>query len=245
MGDIALITSGKGGVGKTTVGFFTGVALAALGRKVLAIELDTGLRGLDIMAGISQQTVFHLGDVTEGRISADRAVVPCSFCPNLHILPAPFTPGSPIVPQKLFELCRAASRFYDYTLLDAPAGVGEGFRVGAYAADRAIIVTTPDIIAARDAGVVGQLLDDFPNIASRRLVINRVEPRDIAKSSVRDLDEVIDLAGAQLLGVVPMDHTVHLSATTGASLPAKGLPARVFANIAARLEGAYIPLDVQ
>ena len=238
-----LVTSGKGGVGKSTVSFYTGLTLALRGRKVLIIELDTGLRSLDVIAGISEQTVYPLGDVTAGRVKPSEAIVSSPLCKNLQLLCAPFSPEDRIEPHRLAWLCQGLDRFYDYTFLDAPAGIGYGFKVGCTAARSALIVATPDPISARDGGVVCDLLAEA-GITRRRLIINRVDAKAVARGPISDLDEVIDTVGARLLGVLPESTALHLAAVSGRALP-EGEAATAFANIARRLEGEQVPLAVQ
>lgn len=237
--EIIGFVSGKGGTGKTTTAVMAGAALAALGKKVLLIELDSGLRSVDIIAGISSMAVFDLGDVLAGRAAPDKAIVQSLEYPGLSVMSAPYQGGS-IQPAALKALCDTLAPHYDTLLLDCAAGIGPAFEAAFYASDRLVLVLTADPIALRD----GRLISDRADEAKKpvRLLLNRVVPEQVLRGvALRDLDEAIDLAGAQLLGVIPESPTIQAAASAGRSL-SHGRDKRVFDAIARRLTGADLPL---
>ena len=238
-GKISLIASGKGGVGKSSVCCFLGDALACRGRKVLIIELDCGLRSLDIMLGISDKIVFDLNDVLLSRCEASKAIVPCEYNPSLFLLPASQNERTNIDVSRLIELCCRLSSYYQDILIDMPAGVGMHLRSLSTIADRVVICVTPDPISIRDGAKVLSVMEE--PIKTSRLIINRVPSSPRALTMVRDLDEVIDRVGAQLLGVIPENQEYALCAASGKPLPQAETRA-VFDRIAARMTGKHIPL---
>ncbi len=238
-GKISLIASGKGGVGKSSVCCFLGDALARSGRKVLIIELDCGLRSLDIMLGVSDKIVFDLNDVLLSRCDVSKAIVPCEYNLSLFLLPASQNERTDIDAVRLMELCRRLSGYYQDILIDMPAGIGGKLRSLSSLADRVILCVTPDPICIRDGAKVLSLMEE--PIGTSRLLINRVPPTPRALTMVRDLDEVIDMVGAQLLGVIPENREYALCAAAGKPLPQTEIRA-VFDRIAARMTGKHVPL---
>lgn len=240
MGLVAVVTSGKGGAGKSTVTAGLGHALAQLGKRVLLIDTDAGLRSLDIMLGIDSRAVYDLADIFSGRCEPSQAVYAASFCPNLYAIPAPSGLKETITPRDMTRLCQSFAPYYDVILVDCPAGVGEGFQMGIAGAERALVVTTPDVICARDAGVVAEMLRQRRIPA--RLIINRLRPRPILKGLMPDIDEIIDTAGIRLIGVLPEDDAVPSAMLNGKPLPQKSNIYLCFQNIARRLYGQTVPL---
>lgn len=243
MSHIKLITSGKGGAGKSTISVYTAGALVRRGKRVLLLEMDAGLRGLDLMLGVSDRTVFDLGDVLMNRVEPVNAIVGCSYLPELHLLSAS-TDHNFIAQQKdLEELCRKLSEHYDYLIIDSPAGLGIGFDVSAAIADSVVLVATPDPVSVRDAAGTVQLLSGRP-IPDTKLIINRL-PEKPSLLLVPDLDTVIDQIGVQLIGVIPEDVEIARSCAEGRPLSPDSLAAREFDAIAARMEGCYVPLSIR
>lgn len=240
MGLVAVVTSGKGGAGKSTVTAGLGHALAQLGKRVLLIDTDAGLRSLDVMLGLDSRAVYDLADIFSGRCEPAQAVYAASICQNLYAIPAPSRHQDTITPQDMTRLCHSFAPYYDVILVDCPAGVGNGFQMGIAGAERALVVTTPDVICARDAGVVADILRNRRIPA--RLIINRLRPRPIIKGQMPDIDEIIDTAGLRLIGVLPDDHTVSSAMLNGKPLPPKSNIFLCFQNIANRLCGQTIPL---
>lgn len=238
-GKVVLFASGKGGVGKSSLAAGCGYALAQRGRKTLLVDADSGLRAQDLLLGVADRTVFDVGDVLAGRCEPGRAIIETSY-PGLHLLPA-MLEGEPEA-EAFRELLRGLAHFYGFVLVDAPAGVGAGVKAPAGAADTAVLVTTPEPVAVRDAGRAAQILR-AQGVPELRLVINRVEPRLIRKKVLPNLDDVIDAAAVRLLGAVPEDKQVVAAAVLGrpVSLLRHGAGQAV-RNIAARLDGEEVPL---
>ena len=242
MGSVIVVTSGKGGVGKTSLTAGVGTGLAGLGRVVLCIDMDVGLRNLDISLGMTDAVLMDFTDVMTGRCSLEKAVAPHPGIPNLYMLTAPLTlPGEDLREEDLETLLNEARYCYDDILLDCPAGIGPGFRLATRYADRALVVATTDPSSLRDAQrVVGQLSSTISNI---RLVVNRVQPKLLRRLG-STIDDVMDSTGLPLLGVVPEDPQVVLAASAGRALlqtSRKGA-AVAYLNVAKRLTGQRVPL---
>lgn len=171
MGLVSVVTSGKGGAGKSTVTAGLGCALAKLGHRVLVVDTDAGLRSLDLMLGVGGSTVYDMADIFAGNCEPIRAIYPSPVCPNVFVVPAPVSFEKLCTPQDMKRLCRGFARYYDHVIIDCPAGLGRGFETAVAAAERALVVTTPDMVCARDAQVVGHLL--FARDLPARLIINR------------------------------------------------------------------------
>lgn len=244
MGNSVVITSGKGGAGKSTVSVGLGRALAARGRRVLLIDCDAGLRSLDRMTGTEEALVFDSADVVFGRCAPAQAIYPCAQSDNLFLLPAPSSGENMLRPAVMEKLVPLLKRYYDYVLLDSPAGVGSGFRAAACAADRALVVCSPDPVCARSAGSVRELLLRL-QVPELRLVINRFNPVLFDKTAVyEDLDGVIDVSGIQLFGVVPEDFSLAADFLKGCSARAESRGMMALSRIAGRLEGEKIPVSM-
>lgn len=242
MGSVIVVTSGKGGVGKTSLTAGVGTGLAGLGRTVLCMDMDAGLRNLDISLGMTDAVLMDFTDVMAGRCSLEKAVAPHPAIPNLYLLTAPLAlPGEDLREEDLETLLNEARYWYDDILLDCPAGIGPGFRLATRYADRALVVATTDPSSLRDAQrVVGQLSSTISNI---RLVVNRVQPRLLRRLG-STIDDVMDSTGLPLLGIVPEDPQVVLAASAGRALlqtSRKGA-ALAYLNVAKRLTGQRVPL---
>lgn len=239
---ITVITSGKGGVGKSTVTAGLGAALCERGRRVLLIDGDAGLGSLDIMLGVTERRVFDIADVVSGFAEPDKAVYPCSFLPGLFLLPSPATEEDVVSPDVMRQLVDALSRYYDHVLIDSPAGLGQSFLSAAAAARRALIVATPDPVSLHGASQVRQRLGEI-GVTQHRLVVNRFSSSDFrAQGFYRDMDAVIDAAGSRLMAVIPEDRS-FAAATAGSRLPPKNSAgAMALGRLAARLEGEQVPL---
>lgn len=237
---IAVITSGKGGAGKSTVSAGLACALARDGQRVLVIDADAGLRSLDLMLGIGERAVHDLSDIFARRCEPIRAVCPSSVCDGVFVIPAPGMLEDMCTPDEMRYLCRGLSKHYDTVLVDCPAGIGQGFRTAIAGADRALIVATPDMVCARDAQIVSAHLDKEG--IPCKLVINRLRPRPVMRGRMPDIDEVMDAAQVPLLGVIPEDEAVAVANANGTPLPWGSYASRCFVNIAARFVGRAIPL---
>ncbi len=237
---ISVITSGKGGAGKSTVSAGLGCALARRDRRVLLVDGDAGLRSLDVMLGIAGQAVYDMADVIAGDCSPADAVYPSPICPNVFVMPAPVSLERLAKPDDMARLCAGLSAYYDEVIIDCPAGIGRGFETAVAGVQRAFVVSTPDMVCARDAQILARLLREREIPA--RLVINRLRPQPILHGKMPDIDELIDTAGLQLIGVLPEDEEVAVANAYGKPLPTESAAGRCFANIAARYLGEDVPL---
>ena len=241
MSTAVVVTSGKGGTGKTSLTGGVSSCLAALGRRVLCIDMDIGLRNLDISLGMTDRALMDNPEAPAGRGSLQRAAVPHPVIKNLYLLTAPLTLPPGISEERMKAFLRTAREQYDYILMDSPAGMGEGFRLAVCGADRGIVVSTTDTSALRDAQrVVSQLSRQLPSI---HLVVNRVQPKLLRRLHTT-IDDAMDAAGLPLLGVVPEDEQVMLSANQGKPiiLASRKGAAVAYLNIARRLLGERVPL---
>ena len=240
MGQVTVVTSGKGGAGKSTVTAGLGCALARLGRKVLLVDADAGLRSLDLLMGIGGAAVYDIADVFAGNCEPIRAIYPSPICSGVFVAPAPVSLEQLCAPEDMRLLCRGFSRYYDDVLIDCPAGVGQGFQTAVAGAEAALVVTTPDMVCARDAQIVSRLLAEREIPA--RLIINRLRAVPVMKGRMPDVDEIIDTAGLQLLGIIPEDEAVAVANANGRPLPADCNASLCFENIARRCLGQSVPL---
>ena len=242
MGTVIVVTSGKGGTGKTSLTGGVASCLAALGQKVLCIDLDIGLRNLDISLGMTDRALMDFTDVLEGRCTLERSAVEHPVIQGLYLLTAPVRP-TPVAmdEEKMRAMLLQARQRFDYILIDSPAGLGSGFRLATCGADRAVVVSTNDSSALRDAQrtvvELGRRVDTI------HLVMNRIQPKLLRRLRTT-IDDAMDAAGLPLLGVVPEDSQVILAANTGEPLilfSRKGA-ALAYLNIAKRLMGQRVPL---
>lgn len=242
MGIVTVITSGKGGVGKSAVTAGLGAALERRGRRVLLVDMDAGLRSLDFMLGASCDVVYDLSDVVTGNCEPSRAVYSCGGGNGLFLLPAPQNPEDVVSPDIMTQMCRFFSRYYDHVLIDCPAGLGRGFQAAIAPAQRALVVSTPDPLCLRDADKARRLLEDR-EISEIRLVVNRFHAKSFFRlEGFEDLDAVIDAAGIQLIAVIPEDFAVARSAVKGVPMSGRSAAAKALHRLAARLEGEDVPL---
>ena len=236
------ITSGKGGTGKTSLTGGVASCLAALGRRVLCVDMDVGLRNLDLTLGMSDRALMDFTDVLSGRTTLEKAAVPHPVIQGLYLLTAPLTmPRDLITEEGLRNFLTRAKAQYDYVLMDAPAGLGGGFRMSVCGADRAIVVSTTDASALRDAQrTVGELVHRMGHI---HLVVNRIQPK-LLRQLHTTIDDAIDTAGLPLLGVVPEDEALPLALGRGIPLVFQynRCANTAYRNIARRLAGEKIPL---
>ena len=241
---VIVITSGKGGVGKTTTTANIGAALADKGHKVLLIDTDIGLRNLDVVMGLENRIVYDLIDVIEGRCRVSQALIKDKRCPNLVLLPAAqIRDKNDVNTDQMKELIYSLKDSFDYILIDCPAGIEQGFKNAIVAADEAIVVTTPEVSATRDADRIIGLLE-AAGIKSPRIVVNRLRIDMVKEKNMLSVEDILDILAVKLLGVVPDDETVVISTNKGEPLVYKGdsLAAKAFKNIASRIEGVEVPL---
>ena len=241
MATVIAVTSGKGGTGKTSLVGAVSSCLAALGHPTLCIDMDVGLRNLDLSLGLSDRALLDFTDVVQGRCPLEKAVVEHPQIQGLFLLTAPFSLPQGVAEEAMLDLLFQARQKFDYILLDAPAGLGEGFRLSVCGCDRAIVVSTTDASALRDAQrTVTELMAQVENI---HLVVNRVQPK-LLKKLHTTIDDAMDAAGLPLLGVVPEDNRVMLAANQGVPLilSANKGAAVAYRNIALRIDGQRVPL---
>ena len=237
-----MVASGKGGTGKSTLSVLIGAALAARGERVLVAELDVGLRSIDHIAGAAGQIVYDVGDVLAGRCDAAKAVVESPLYPDLYLLAAPYTNGR-IRPDTLCAFVQGVRPVFDTVLLDTAAGLGAPFLSACAAANRALLVLTPDPVALRDGRTVCDALA-LRGCTDTRLLVNQT-PRALEGCGVRSLDECIDTVGARLIGVVPVSDVIRRAGQTGTRLPVQSRAWRVMRAVAARLCGEDTPLLIR
>lgn len=237
MGTAIVVTSGKGGTGKTTLTAGVSSCLAAIGHRVLCIDMDIGLRNLDISLGMTDRAVMDFSDVAEGRCTLERGAAAHPVIDGLYLLTAPMRlPPGRISPQQMAKFLKQAKDSFDYILIDSPAGIGSGFQLAAAGADRAIVVTTNDPSALRDAQrTVTELAKTLQDI---HLVMNRIQPK-VLKRLHTTIDDAMDTAGLPLLGVVPEDPQVTLALGAGQPLVLASRKGAAVAclNIARRIDG--------
>lgn len=242
MDSVTVITSGKGGVGKSTVTASLGAALAVRGRRVLLIDCDAGLGSLDHMLGVLDHRVFDIADVVSGAVEPTKAVYPSTFQSNLFLLSAPGTEEDVVSPDVMRQLVAVLSRCYDHVLIDSPAGIGQGFLSAAAAAKRALVVATPDPVSLRAAARTRQSLEEA-GVRQQRLVVNRFSGAKFrAQKCYRDLDSVIDAAGVRLIAVIPEDPVLSAATLRAQAAPEASPGAMAIGRLAARLEGEQVPL---
>ena len=242
MGIATVITSGKGGVGKSTAAVGIGRALARRGRRVLLVDCDAGLRSLDRMTGVEEELVFDTADVVFGRCSPAQAIYACAGEEGLFLLPAPASREDQIRPGVMRKLVPLLKRYFDHVLLDSPAGVGGGFRSAACAADRALLVCSPDPVCVRGTGAVRDLLEQL-SIVDRQLLVNRFNGEFFQKTGAyQDLDGVIDASGVRLAGLVPEDFSMAAAFLRGKPAKEDSPGMKALYRVAGRLEGEAIPL---
>lgn len=243
MGVSVVLTSGKGGVGKSTVCVGLGRALAARGRRVLLVDCDAGLRSLDRMTGVEENLVYDIADVVFGRCAPSQAIYPCSQSEALFLLPAPSSGENMIRPAVMRKLVPLLKRYYDYVLLDSPAGVGSGFRAACCGADRALVVCNADPVCVRSAGSVRELLGKS-GVSDLRMIINRFHPALFEATGVYgDLDGVIDAAGIRLIAMVPEDFSLAAQFLKGVKAREESRGMKALSRLAGRLEGEAIPVS--
>lgn len=237
---IIALAAGKGGTGATTAATFLGAALAGLGRQVALVELSDGQRSVDIIAGVSGQTVFDLDDVLSGRSAPGKALAQSPHASGLHVISAPYA-GGVIETERVRLLCTRLRPHFDYVLLDTKAGLGPAFEAARLACHRMVLLATPDPVSLRDTRL---LADRFARKdAQMRLILGRVDRARVQQDAqLDDLDEAIDLVGVQLLGVIPESAAIARCASAGLSLKKNSEEEKVFSAIARRIAGEDAPL---
>lgn len=244
MSRIIVITSGKGGVGKTTVTANLGMAIARLGRRVALVDADFGLRNLDLLLGLENRVVYTAVDVLSGQCRLDQALVKDKRQEGVVLLPAAQSRTKEVVsPDQMKKLVGALAEKYEYVVVDCPAGIEMGFQNAIAAAKEALIVTTPEIAAVRDADRVVGLLE-AQGIKRIHLIVNRLKPTMVQADQMMSVEDVQEILAIPLIGVIPDDERVIVSSNRGEPLVLAenvSLPGIAVNNIARRLEGEQIP----
>ncbi len=237
-----VITSGKGGVGKTTTTANLGAALAQTGARVVLVDADIGLRNLDLVLGVEKRIVFDLVEVVEGRCQLRQALIKDKRFESLSILPAAQTRDKTAVTELQFaDVVAQLAETHDYVVIDCPAGIEHGFRNAIAGAAEAIVVTTPEVSAIRDADrVVGKLRERGIPI---RLIVNRIRPEMVRSGDMMSVDDVVEILGIELVGIVPDDE--EIIDTTNRGEPVVLVPesrlAAIYGKIARRIGGESVP----
>lgn len=242
-GRVIVVTSGKGGVGKTTAVANIGCGLASRGKKVALVDADIGLRNLDIVLGLENRIVYDIVHVIEGKCRLRQALIRDKRLQTLFLMPAAQSRDKEAVqPEQMKQLTRTLAQEFDYVVIDCPAGIERGFKNAIAGADEAVIVTTPEVSAVRDADRIVGLLE-AQGVSGPRLVINRLRPEMVKRGDMLNVDDVIDILAIDLLGVVPDDESVITSTNKGEPVVLDGASraGEAFRRIAARIDGEDVP----
>ncbi len=244
MARVITVTSGKGGVGKTTTTANIGVALAKRGLRVVVIDGDIGLRNLDVVMGLENRVVYNLLHVIRGTVDAERALIRDKRVDGLMMLAADqHSEKDDVSADEMVQVCDALRASFDYVIVDSPAGIEQGFRNALAPADLVIVIATPEVSSVRDADrVIG--LVEAAGKPTPRLILNRIKANMVARGDMMDTEDVLDILRIELLGVVPEDEAILAATNRGEPVALDGTThsGRAFANIAARLEGENVPL---
>ena len=243
MGEVIVITSGKGGVGKTTTTANIGIGLALAGKKVIVIDTDLGLRNLDVVMGLENRIVYNLVDVIQGSCRMKQALIRDKRFPELYLLPSAQTKDkSAVSPEQMRKLVAELRAEFDYVLLDCPAGIEQGFQNAIAGASRAIIVTTPEVSAIRDADRIIGLLE-ANGIRKNELVINRLRIDMVRRGDMMSVEDVTEILAIHLLGVIPDDEQVVIATNQGEPIiGSDSLSGHAYENICKRILGEEIPI---
>lgn len=243
MSEVIVVTSGKGGVGKTTTSANLGAALAIEGRKVALVDADIGLRNLDVVMGLENRIVYDIIDVIEGSCRLKQALIKDKRYPSLFLLPAAQTRDKDAInPEQMQKLCESLKEEFDYVIIDCPAGIEQGFKNAISGADRAIVVTTPEISAVRDADRIIGLLE-ASSLRDPLLILNRVRPDMVKKGDMMAIEDVSEILAIDILGVVPDDESIVVSTNRGepASADPNSKAGQAYRNITKRILGDEVP----
>ena len=246
MGEVIVITSGKGGVGKTTTTANLGSALALEGKKVVLVDTDIGLRNLDVVMGLENRIVYDIVDVVEEKCKLRQALIKDKRFPELFLLPAAQTRDkSAVNEEQMKDLVGKLKEEFDYILIDCPAGIEQGFKNAIAGADRALVVTTAEISAIRDADRIIGLLESA-EIKNPELIVNRLKPAMVRRGEMMDVDDIVDLLSIDLIGVVPDDEYIVTQTNRGEPVISnKKAPAgKAYIEISRRLLGEHIEVTV-
>jgi len=244
MGEVLVVTSGKGGVGKTTTTANIGTGLAKLGFSVVLVDTDIGLRNLDVVMGLENRIVYDIVDVTNGNCRLKQALIKDKRFEGMFLLPAAQTKEkTAVTPEQMVELCNKLKEEFDFVIIDCPAGIEQGFKNAIAGAEKAIVITTPEVAAVRDADRVIGLLE-ASGIEQPELIINRIRADMVKHGDMMDIDDIIDILAVELLGVVPEDEMIVVSTNKGepAVLDQNSKAGEAYRNISRRIAGEEVPI---
>ena len=242
MSEVIVVTSGKGGVGKTTTTANLGTGLAQLDKKVVMIDTDIGLRNLDVVMGLENRIVYNLVDVVEGNCRIKQALIKDKRYPNLYLLPSAQTRDkSSVSPEQMKKLTDDLREEFDYIILDCPAGIVQGFQNAISGADRALIVTTPEVSAIRDADRIIGLLE-ANDIKKIDLIVNRIRMDMVKRGDMMSVDDVVEILAIDLIGVVPYDESIVIATNEGNPVVgSEEESGKAYTNICRRIMGEEVP----
>ncbi|MFG6116408.1 septum site-determining protein MinD [Halobacillus sp. MO56] len=244
MGEAIVVTSGKGGVGKTTTTANIGTALALLGKKVCLIDTDIGLRNLDVVMGLENRIIFDLVDVVQERVKTKQALIPDKRFDCLQLLPAAQTSDkSEVTPEAMKKIVDELKQDFDYIIIDCPAGIEQGYKNAVAGADKAVVVTNPEKSSVRDADRIIGLLEQ-EDIEPPKLIVNRIRHHMVQNGDMLDVDEIVSVLSIDLLGVVADDDEVIKASNSGepVALHPNTKSSLAYRNIARRILGESVPL---
>ena len=245
MSEVIVITSGKGGVGKTTTSANIGCGLALAGKKVALVDADIGLRNLDVVLGLENRIVYDLVDVVEGNCRLRQALIRDKRFSGLFLLAAAQTRDkNAVTPKQMQKLCNGLrAEGFDYIVIDCPAGIEQGFKNAIAGADHAVVVTTPEVSAVRDADrIIGLLEAD--GLSNPRLILNRIRTDMVRRGDMMSIEDVKDILAVDILGVIPDDENIVVSSNKGdpAVNDSKSKAGQAYRNIVDRLMGQELPI---
>lgn len=242
MGEVIVITSGKGGVGKTTTVANIGTGLAMMGKKAVVVDTDIGLRNLDVVLGLENRIVYNLVDVINGSCRLKQALIHDRRHPELFLLPSAQTKDkSAVSPEQMIKLTEELREEFDYVLLDCPAGIEQGFKNAISGADRALVVTTPEVSAIRDADRIIGLLDEY-HIQKKELIINRIRMDMVKRGDMMSVEDVTEILAIPLIGAIIDDEQIVVCTNQGeAVVGQETLSGHAYENICRRIIGEEVP----
>lgn len=244
MGEVIVVTSGKGGVGKTTTTANIGTGLATMGHKVALVDTDIGLRNLDVVLGLENRIVFDIVDVVNENCRLRQALIKDKRFEGLHLLPAAQTKDKTAVqPEQMRDLCAELKNEFDYVIIDCPAGIEQGFRNAIAGADKAIVITTPEVSAVRDADRIIGLLE-AADLREPKLIINRIRYKMVKHGDMMSIEDIIDILAVDLLGIIPEDEMIVITTNRGEAvvLDQNSRSGQAYRNIVRRIVGEEVPM---
>lgn len=244
MGEVIVITSGKGGVGKTTTSANIGTGLAAQGKKVVLMDTDIGLRNLDVVLGLENRIVYDIVDIANGNCKLKQGMIKDKRFEDLYLIPAAQTKDKTAVTEdQMRGICNELKQEFDYIIVDCPAGIEQGFKNAIAGADRAIVVTNPEVSAVRDADRIIGLLE-ANDLGNPMLILNRLRPNMVKQGDMMGVDDILEILAIKLLGVIPDDDNIVISTNRGEPivLDEQAMAGKAYRNIVKRILGEEVPL---